>query len=541
MGKTLSALDWICILLYTLGLIGIALYHSRKLKRQEDVFLAGRSMSRWPIAMSMYMALFSTNTFLGVTGWVNRPNGTVWIGLQTIGILLAVPLVVWLYPTLFFRLRITTAYEYLERRFNYAVRSVATMLFLGSRIMWMSTMLYSSSLVVSAMLGWTAARGVLNGQVWAIFLIGALGTLFAIIGGMHAVIWTDVVQFFILLGGLLAMILSGLALSGGAGQVLSVGADFGKFDPPSLFSLTDDLSVLGGLLLGFIGMLSSSGADQVVLQTYLTAKSDREAKASLWRNGLCLKPLSLVYPFVGLVMFAYYRAHPEVSALMRIPDDALPVFVVNVLPAGLRGLMIIAIVAAVMTSIESGMAAMSATIQVDYVRRWIRRPLSGRGEVVMARLLLSFCGALIIGAACWVRTLGQTSSIIQILNIVMYPFAGVLLGIFLLGILSSRVNSTGAFSGAVVGFLGTVAVPLSKLLVPALGRSGALPLALVSRIESLGRISNFYYGFLGVVATVTVGYLTSMLFARPGPEKIRGLTRRSMPEPGGNPELLVQS
>ena len=83
MNYGINTLDWVCIGLYSLILFSIAIYHSRKLKRQDDVFLAGRSISRWPIAISMYMALFSTNTFLGATGWVNRPNGTIWIALQT--------------------------------------------------------------------------------------------------------------------------------------------------------------------------------------------------------------------------------------------------------------------------------------------------------------------------------------------------------------------------------------------------------------------------------------------------------------------------
>src|SRR6266852_3753810 len=159
MKSGLNWVDWVCIGLYSLVLLGIAVYHSRKLKRQDDVFLAGRSMSRWPIAISMYMALFSTNTFLGYTGWVNRHNGTVWIGLQTIGIVLAVPLVVELYPTLFFRLRITSSYEYLDKRFSHGVRAVATAFFLISRLMWMSTILYSASLVLSMMLGWTPTNG----------------------------------------------------------------------------------------------------------------------------------------------------------------------------------------------------------------------------------------------------------------------------------------------------------------------------------------------------------------------------------------------
>ena len=532
MGKTINAVDWVCILLYVLGLLGIAVYHSRKMRRQDDVFLAGRSMSRWPIAISMYMALFSTNTFLGVTGWLNRPNGTIWIGMQTIGIMLAVPFVVTLYPTLFYRLRITSAYEYLEKRFNRSVRSVATVFFLSSRIMWMSTMLYSSSLVVSTMLGWTATFGVTQGQLMAILTIGALATFFTLVGGMHAVIWTDVFQFFVLLAGLIAMIVLGLALTGGVGQIVEIANEHGKFDPPAVFSLMDDFSLLGGLLLGFVGMLANSGADQVVLQQYLTAKNDKEAKASLWRNGLFLKPVSLIYPFLGVLMFAFYKAHPDVGALVRIPDDALPVFVVNVLPAGARALMIVAMVAAVLTSIESGLTAMSAAIQVDYVRRWMKRPLGDREAVRTARALLLTSGLAIIGGACWVRTLGEKNNILQILNIVMYPFTGVLLGIFLLGILVHRVNARGALVGAVVGFLGTVAVPGSKQLIPILSALGiSLSPGLVERIETLGGISNFYYGCLGTLATILVGYLASLPFPPPSAEKITGLTRWSLPEP----------
>src|SRR4051794_33877069 len=114
MAKSIDSLDSLCIVIYFLILFGMALYHSRKIRHQDDVFLAGRSMSRWPIAISMYMALFSTNTFLGYTGWVNRPNGTVWIGLQTIGIMFAVPVVIALFPELYFRLRLTSVYEYLD-------------------------------------------------------------------------------------------------------------------------------------------------------------------------------------------------------------------------------------------------------------------------------------------------------------------------------------------------------------------------------------------------------------------------------------------
>lgn len=185
MGKSLNGTDWVSIGLYCLVLFGIALYQSQKLKRQDDIYLAGRSMSRWPIAISMYMAIFSTNTLLGSTGWLSRPHGTIWIGVQSFGAMLAVPLVVELYPALYFRLKITSAYEYLDRRFNHSVRNLATMFFLGARIMWMSTIIYSASLVVSTMLGWTPLNGFPHGQFWAILAIGSLATSFALIGGMR--------------------------------------------------------------------------------------------------------------------------------------------------------------------------------------------------------------------------------------------------------------------------------------------------------------------------------------------------------------------
>jgi SSS family transporter len=523
MKQGITVFDWTAIGLYSIALFSIALYHSRKLKKQDDIFLAGRSMRSWPIAISMYMALFSTNTFLGATGWVNRPNGTIWICLQTFGIVAAVPLIVWLYPTLFFRLRITSAYEYLDMRFNHAVRRIATIFFFASRLMWMSTILYSASLVLSAMLGWTPANGVPHGQLWAIALIGLLATSFALLGGMHAVIWTDVMQFFVLLSGLITMIVMGLHLSGGLGSVIRIGQEFHRFQLPRAFSLTDELSIAGGLLLGFVGMLSSAGADQVVLQQYLTAVSDREAKASLWRNGFFLKPISLVYPFLGLIMFAYYRTHGEIAKHMRIPDDALPVFVTHVLPPGARGLMTIAMVAAVLTSLQSGLAAVSAAIQVNFVKRWIARPLSDRESVRLARALLLITGAWVIGNAYFVWQLGQQNSIIQVLNIVMYPFSGVLLGIFLLGILSHRANAPGVLIGGILGFLGTIAVPALRMLLPIAAQPPAL--------QYLGKVSNFYYGFIGALLTLIVGYAASLWFPAPPVEKIKGLTRRNLPAP----------
>ncbi|HEU0140140.1 MAG TPA: hypothetical protein VFQ79_10530 [Bryobacteraceae bacterium] len=523
--STVNIVDILTLLGYTVMLIGIASWHSRRITGRDDYFLAGRSMSRWPIAMSMYVALFSTNTFIGVIGWVNRPDGTLWIGLQNIGIILAVPLVVALYPDIFFRLRISTAYEYLEKRFSYPVRAVAAVLFMGSRVMWMATMLYGGGLVISQLLGWTAANGVPSGHVYAVILLGALGTFFALGGGIRAVIWTDVAQFFVLFGAVAVMVVLAVARSGGPAHILAVAGEAGKFSPPQFFSFTDDLSIVSGLCLGLIGLLSSAGTDQVLLQTYLSARNVGEAKKSLWFNGLFLKPLSLIFPVLGVIIFAYFHEHPQEAALMRIADDALPVFVLNVLPAGVRGLAIAALMSALLTSVGSGLAALSSSLQIDFVQRLMKRRLSERAAVRLGRTLTFLWGVVIVSAAMLVLRLGAKNNIIQILNIVMYPFAGVLLGIFLCGLLTRRVNGGGTLIGALGGFALTVGAPRLHLGATLVDSTGVLfPPDLMSGLSWLSRVSSFYYGVLGTMATLAVAYIASLFFAPPRNENLEGLT-----------------
>jgi SSS family transporter len=491
----LTAPDWIVLWLYVAMLAVIAVRQKHKLHKQDDLFLAGRSMSRWPVAISMYVAIFSTNSLLGVIGWVNRPDGSIWIGLQNIGIVLAAPLVIWLYPDIYFRLRITSVYEYLERRFHYPLRAAAGVMFMGARVMWLATVLYGGSLVISQMMGFP------HGQRWAILALAGLGTALALAGGMRAVIWTDVAQFCVLFGSVALMGTLAIGQSGGAAALFSTVAGAHRFDAPSVLSLSDNLSVASGLCLGLVSMLSSAGSDQVLIQTYLTAKDVREARASLWFNGLVLKPLSLIFPLLGVIIFGYFRQHPGDAAFMRNPDDALPVFILQVLPAGARGLAIGGIMAAMLTTFQAGLSALSACVQVDYIRRLRRQPMSDRTAVLLGRSLMTVWAGAIVGAAFYVLALGRNNSIIQILNMIMYPFSGVLLGVFLLGLLTRRAEGNGALWGALFGLLLTLALSFGRFPV-----------------------SNFYYGAIAAASTFAAGYCASLAFPSPEGKKLEGLT-----------------
>lgn len=522
---TIGVLDSFILAIYFLGLIIIAAYQSRKMKSQDDYFLAGRTMSKWPIALSMFVAMFSTNSFLGVIGWVNRPEGTVWIGLQNLGIIMVVPIVIALYPKIFFRLRVTTAYEYLEKRFDYRVRLFAALCFIGARVMWMSSMIYAASLVIAAMLGWGSLEG---GATQAILLVGLIGIIFAMMGGMHSVIWTDVVQFFVIFGGVVAMMFTAIDKVGGPVKVMEIAVNAGKWNPPTFFDINQELTIVSGLCLGVIGYLSSAGSDQVLFQTYLTAKSLDEAKKSLWRNGLFLKPLSLLFPLLGLCLYTYYVVHPEHASLMMIPDDALPVFVTQVMPVGIKGLLIAGIMSAVLTSLGSGLAALSACAQVDFIKRWSQNQLSDCSSIFLARTLTLIWGLVVVSGGFLVSNLGKENNIIQILNMVMYPFAGVLLGIFLLGLLTRRANGSGVVIGAVIGFFITLTASLShRLLQSGDLLDSSLPLPILNWMSSLGYISTFYYGLLGALTTVCLGFFLSLFFSEPPFQKIVGLSHIS--------------
>jgi len=492
--RALNLADWAMLGAYLAMLIAIALFQTRTVKARDDLFLAGRSMSRWPVAISMYVALFSSNTMLGVIGWVNRPDGTIWIGLQNIGIILAVPAVVWLYPDIFFRLRITTAYEYLERRFDYPVRAAAGALFVVSRVMWMATMLYGGALVA------TQITGLHDGLGWAIILLMFVAAILGMIGGMRAVIWTDVAQFFVLFGSVLVMAVLAIERSGGIGNVIAIASEARRFTPPPFFSVTDDLSVVSGLFLGMISLLASAGTDQVVLQTYLTSKNVKAARQSLWFNGLFLKPLSLMFPTLGVIIFVYFSAHPADRALMRVADDALPVFILQVLPGGARGLALAGIMAALLSSLQGGLAALSACIQVDYLQRWMS-PLGDAAAVRLGRALMAAWGVAIAIAGFGVLQLGKDNSILQILNKVMYPFSGVLLGIFFLGLLTRRASGGPTLAGALAGLTLTLYLPIRGVAV-----------------------SNFYFGFIATALTFVFGWIFSLFVAAPDKSHVEGLT-----------------
>ena len=468
--KSALNLHWldVAILLGYLGVLaGIGLYHSRRQHSLSDYFLAGKTMRWVPIGLSLMAALNSGMDY------IMQPAGMLKFGAVCLIVNLS-----WffLYPYVFFvtlpmfrRLGGYSAYEYLEKRFGTAVRLLTAGIFLLWRMGWMAAALYTPCLAISV------ASGHPEWVRYLVVLLGIVVTFYTMMGGIRAVIWTDVAQFCIMFGGLavtLGVIL--FQVDGGAGAILSnltaVGSE--RYVPSAELAQAGWLAriqayffipipVVGYLIACLVSRVTTYTSDQVMVQRFQTSKTIRDARQgffltalgdSIWMFALC---------FVGLALFTFFEAHGWPPPEVREQSDQLfPYFMGQLFPAGLTGLVIAAILAASLSSIDSAVSSMSTVAMTDFYNRlYLGQTLSPENELTeeeqrkqlrVSRWITCVIGAAGILLACNVSQLG---SILEIANKLVNGFTGPILGIFLLGMFTRRTNELGAFAGGLAGVL----------------------------------------------------------------------------------------
>src|SRR4051794_31632886 len=476
---------------YLLASVAIGTAFFREQESLSEYFLASRSMGRVVIAMTILAALFSGISFLATPSEAYA-NGFAFY-LANFGFFVATPITTLLFLPFFYQARFYTAYQYLEERFSVAVRTLASASFVVRVLVWLALATYAPALALEQ------ATGL---PLWfTILCTGILTTFYTTLGGMKAVIWTDVMQLVVLFVGQLVIALTAIArVPGGLGGVARLAREGGKFQ----LSLSLDPTVritLWGLLLGAAFMhLVQMATDQVSAQRYLTAKSLKEAQRGLWlKLGLVL-PVTAVFYGTGIILYAFYRVHGDPLAAGKIhkPDQILPYFVVSELPSGFPGLFIAAIYAASMSTISAGINSLTSASLVDFYQRLWRNPdLSETSQLRLARRLTLFYGAAVIGLAFLVQRMG---TLLEASNSVIGLVGGPLLGLFFLGILVRRATARGAVAGWIAG----VAV--------------LLPVCFATRISFL------WYTLIGCASTMVVGLLVSLSEPAPPPEKLDGLT-----------------
>jgi len=443
---TFSPLNYAILVAYLAAMVGIGFLFAGRQKTTEDYFLAGRNMSWLVVAMSMYASLTSATTYLALPGKAYSEN----VALIVVCVVspLLVPFLVTLFYPFYRRLRVTTSYEYIDRRFGRRARYTVAGLFVLARMGWLGTVIYAPALAFSTVSGvdlWISILG-----------MGLLATLYTVMGGLSAVLWTDVLQFIILVGGAFWTAFSLLGnVPGGAGAILQHAREAGHLN---IFSLKPSLVETTGLMVGlsfFLSMMQDYGTDQVTVQRLMATRSYRAMVLSAVFNACVDFVVIGVLLFIGLGILAYGHHLPGFIGAEVKPDQVLPYYVIHALPDGVSGLVVTAIFAAAMSSMDSGINSLATVLDSDFVRPLRKTAREDAHDVTLARWFTAAIGTVATGVAFYVASIGD---IIEAFITFISRFSAPVLALFLLGILTRRASFRGWLVGAAAGIAATWAL-----------------------------------------------------------------------------------
>ena len=427
------------LLLYLAVMVWIGLRFAGRQKSGDDFFLAGRNMPWLAVAMSMYASLTSAVTYMGLPGMAYGSNVTL-LAVAVVSPLLAPLLIFGFYPV-YRKLNITTSYEYIGIRFGSTARKTAAALFLLARLGWMATVIYAPAMALSIASGLPLLASLL--------LMGVLATLYTVAGGLAAVLWTDVVQFVLLIGGAIFIaVLLCVKHPDGAAGILSFAQARDHLQLDGSISLWR-MTLTGVAISFFFQMMQDYGTDQVTVQRLLATKTTRGmAKAIAFNAGVDFCIISLLL-FIGLGLFAYYQLNPSLLPEDISGDKIFPYFIATALPVGLSGLMTAAIFAAAMSSMDSGINSMATVVVKDFIGE-------GSRAVHRARIVTAVLGLLATGLSVLLFFVAQAEGIIETFATFMGLFSAPVLALFLLGLLTRNASFWAWVPSAVLGISCTV-------------------------------------------------------------------------------------
>jgi len=449
---SLHWLDWAVIAAYLIGTIALGLYFARRNSNTEEYFVGGRRMSGWVIGLSMVGTAISSVTLLSMPADAFK---TTWIRFLPYAFVPVAAFIAarWIVP--FYRFgRVTTAYEYLEQRFGASIRGYAALTYMLAQLLRLSLVLFLMAVLVSALTG--------IDEVTAIVGVGLFVALYTVLGGIDAVIWTDVAQTLVLAcGSVLCLGVIVAALPGGLGQIFEVASAHHKFAlgewvdgavvPMSWGLDLGEKTIPLMILMSVTYFLTEYVASQHFVQRYCAARSLGEARKALYTSVLIAVPTWLFYMFLGTSLFVFFEVFPRIEAHDMLvgthaPEGIVPFFVVTYLPVGVAGLVVAAVLAAGMSSLDSSLNAIATVFVVDVYRRHLRKGADDRHYLRAAWIVTGVASLLMLVGATWLleadgRTLQDTS--IKLTSLL----GGGLLGIYGLGFLTTRGDARAIWAG----------------------------------------------------------------------------------------------
>ena len=484
----LKAFDITVIVLYFCSLAFIGWYFSRNQNTSDDYFRGGGRIPWFVVGLSIFGTALSAITFMAIPA---KAYATDWSYLLfNAGIVLCVPVIVLLFIPFYRRLNVTTAYEYLEARFNAVVRILCSIAFILFQIGRMGVVLLLPSIALNVVTGFDIFL--------CIALMGLLSLAYTLMGGIEAVAWTEALQVVVLLGAAVAVLVTvALQLPEGVGASLAAASGAGKFDLGSLAFDLRQPTMWTVLIATLFTNITTYGTDQTIVQRYLTTSTEREARKGVYVNAALTIPATILFFLVGTALWAFYRHFPEQLSMSVTDSDAiLPWYMSTQLPAGLLGLVIAGLFAAAMSTLSSSMNS-AATAFVTDIWRKLRPGRDGARMLRVARLSTLVLGVVGVGFALMMAS-WEIKSLWDEFSKILGILLGGLGGLFLLGLLTRRANSFGALCG----------IAASVVVQIVVARGGYVNLLLYS---TTGFISCFVVGYLASLALPSKGRTTDAL------------------------------
>lgn len=479
-------IDWLIVVAYLLGVLIFGIISGGKQKNTADYFLGARRIPWLAVCFAVVATETSALTFLSIPGVAYATNLNF---LQlAFGYILGRIAVSFIFLPAYYRGELATAYQFLGIRFGRKVRNFASIVFMVTRLAADGVRLFTTAIPLAIILknsgqfvNWSDAQI----YITSIAVVSFVTFLYTFIGGVRAVIWMDVVQMFIYIGGAIAaIIVLGSKIDGGISQVLSFSAEKFKiinwgFDKPLKDFFSQPYTLLASLIGGAFLSMASHGADQLIVQRLLTTDSLKNSQKALITTGFIVALQFFMFLFLGLMLYTFYN-----GANMN-PNEVFADFIVKYMPSGISGLIIAGLFAAAMSTLAGSMSSLASSAMIDIYKPYFGKNIDEKKELIVSRIITAIWAILLVGSAMFFMRTERT--VVELaLSIASFTYGG-LLGTFLLGVLSKNVNENSALIAFISGVLMMVYVILNT------------------------KIAWTWHTFIGAGTTIIVGNLVQAL------------------------------
>jgi SSS family solute:Na+ symporter len=481
--------DYLVVLGYLAILVWMGFFFAKRNKTTDDFFLAGRRIPWWAATMSIFSTQLSAVTFMAIPASAYGKNWTSI--LINLGIILVAPICIFCFLPFYRRLKVTSIYEYLEMRFGPGIRIYGSISFAILQVAKMGVFLILPSLALATITGLP-----LYGCIVA---MGLLCTFYTVLGGIEAVVWTDVLQTVVLVGGGLLCVGMIIASQGfdivGMWEPAVEQRKFHVFTTVGEWGLTSNafwVWIVGGFFIQLVPFTS----DQVPMQRLLTTPDEKSAARAIWMHAIAVVPASLLFFGLGTALFVFYTANPVLLEAVPSDDNAIvPWFIAHQLPVGLAGLVIAGLFAATMSTVDSGMHSISTSLVTDIYSK-THPSASDEKRLRMARIITVVAG-LLGTVSAFVVSQQDPKYLWGHLLLLMALFGSTLTGVFLLGVFTKRANSRGVAIGVVASVGALIAIRLMD--------------------KEDRPVHGVLTAAVGVLICMIVGYIASIML--PGPSR----------------------